>query len=235
MLPARQTKGFELLRYPRRLLDEYNVSKLAVDNMQLLAKIRDAIPFVAVHNYRGISREPLAPWSSEDENIIRASPGVPADLERELPARKRFLELNGEDRTRWDHYHGGCDYDKELLSSLNGAKEVFRCLNAPDEYEVVEVSREPCSTDFQFLGFDIGYWGGDHFSIICDSVVMPRWHPPNPDDLPELAERLRNLNQQILFPTIEEAVQFMEYYMSRPWAERESFPGEFCIIKIAVP
>jgi len=64
---------------------------------------------------------------------------------------------------------------------------------------------------------------------------MPRWHPPDPKDFQEVAGQLRSLNQHVLFDSQEHATQFLQYYKSRPWAESEDEPGEFCIIRLSLP
>ncbi len=143
-------------------------------------------------------------------------------------ARWRFREIIGEDNP-------GEDYDEDMLPNLTVAQEVYLLLDDPDEYEIVIMSREPLGTDIRSLGFDIGYWGGDHFSLICDSVIMPVWHPPDPTDFNELADKLKGVNEHVLFQTCAEAEKFRSYYMTKRWAESETVPGEFCIIQIGLP
>jgi hypothetical protein len=77
------------------------------------------------------------------------------------------------------------------------------------------------------FGYDVGYWGGDHFLIVCDTVVAPQWHPPDPDDFFEVAERVRGLNEHLLFPNHGDALAFRSYYLSKEWAETEFGPGQF--------
>lgn len=224
-----------MLCKPDVLLDEYRTSELVQRNAVFVQQIRDAIPFVKPRNYRGISRKPLAPWSAIDEDLFNRGEDTIVDLNKEQAARRRFLEINGENREEWDHYVEGWDYNKSLILSLDTAKELCVLLDKPQDYEIVQVSREHYDTDFRPLGFDIGYWGGDNFSLICDSVVMPQWHAPDPSDLTDLSRTLSCLNQHVLFPTVRDAELFREYYLSRPWAETEDFPGEFCVIQVALP
>jgi hypothetical protein len=49
-------------------------------------------------------------------------------------------------------------------------------------------SRE-LDTSGHLLGYDIGYWRGDHYSLISDSFVAPCWHPPAPDAFRTLAKQ----------------------------------------------
>jgi hypothetical protein len=32
------------------------------------------------------------------------------------------------------------------------------------------------------LGYDVGYWAGDHYSIIADTIITPTWHGPPEKD-----------------------------------------------------
>lgn len=234
MLPQRQTKGFVLVRKPDRFVDAYDSSEVARKNITFLRQIRNAISFLDPRNYRGIAREPLEPWSSIDEELLKRGAPTLMDLGKEQAARKMFLKINGEDREEWwDNYINGWDYNKSLIIDLGTAKKLYVALNNPEDYEIIEISREIYGSDYDFLGFDVGNWGSGEFSVICDSVLMPRWHPPDPNDLPELAERLRCLNQHVLFSTTEEAEEFRQYYRSKPWAETEEQANEFDIIRIA--
>lgn len=157
------------------------------------------------------------------------------DLRVNEKARRRFLELNAEDRGEWDYHPEGWDYNKALVADLRTVKELRACLDAPDNYEIIEVARDTCETDCELLGFDVGYWRSGNFSLICDSAVMPRWHPPLEDDLPGFAESLRSLNEHVLFSTVKDARKFRDYYRTHEWAETEEHAGEFCIVQVSLP
>ncbi len=224
-----------MLRSASVVLEEYEKNRIALENNQLIKQIREAVSFIDPYTYRGISRDPLAPWSSEDEKNLRETPELCKDLQKELSARKKLRELTRINKSKSSYCYNGWQYNEKLVSSLDEAKEIYGCLCNPGEYEIVELSREPYSTDFKFLGYDVGYWAGDHFSIICDSVLMPQWHPPSPEDITELANQLHGLNKYILFPSLDEAIDFRRYYTSMPWAEQQMFHDDFCIIQIALP
>jgi hypothetical protein len=235
MLPERQTKGFMLLCKPGRLLDDYERSDPVQKNKEYLACLRGAVSFINPRQYRGIARDALEPWSSTDEQLLQNGRRTLVDLRKNLRARRRFLEINGEDRGEWDYYVDGWDFNQALIADFDTARELHTTLDSPDSYEIVELCRDQYGTDYEFLGFDVGYWGSDKFSLICDTVVMPRWHPPMEEDFYQLSGRLRSLNQNVLFPTVEEAEIFRDYYRSCEWAEVEDTFGKFCIVQIAVP
>ena len=166
------------------------------------------------HGYRGISRDPLVPLSF----------GVADDYEP--AARQRYAELA--DAKPDDFVH-------DLLPSLAAARDVQRLLVAADRYEILRIRSGDFVPDPLTLGYDIGYWAGDHFSLICDSAVLPTWHPPQPEAFQSLVDALRALNTHFLFSTHEEAEAFRSYYCSQAWAETESESGEFCVIEVAGP
>jgi hypothetical protein len=122
--------------------------------------------------------------------------------------------------------------DRSFLPSQAVAQSVFDLLETPDDYEVVALSRQANDIPKNLLGYDVGYWGGDFFSLICDTIVAPRWHPPDPSDFEEVAERLRGLNNHLLFTGHDDALAFRKYYMSKDWAEQELQADQFRIIAV---
>ncbi|MGE5294175.1 MAG: hypothetical protein ACM3VT_05050 [Solirubrobacterales bacterium] len=102
-------------------------------------------------------------------------------------------------------------------------------LDQLSSWEIIHVQRDEFLVSDATLGFDIGYWSGDHFSLIADTIVTPMWHPPAPEDWGELLGQLSRLNEHLLFARPEDAAAFRAWYISRPWAETE---GEFCIIQV---
>jgi hypothetical protein len=120
-----------------------------------------------------------------------------------------------------------------LIQDLAIAEQLQTVVDSPGNFEIIEVAREAFLTQYKFLGFDIGYWTGDYFSLICDSIVMPQWHPTAPESFEELEKLIRCLNEYILFPSTEDADKFLKYYRSQSWAEEEYPIGEFCIIQVA--
>jgi hypothetical protein len=106
---------------------------------------------------------------------------------------------------------------------------VHRALSLANKYELVELCTRPDSPP-HLLGFDVGYWGGGNFSILCDAAIWPRWHPPIPDAIPDLVRHVEKLNGHGLFPSAASATAFAEWYSSQDWAERE--PEGFHVIAV---
>jgi hypothetical protein len=221
-LPPRQKRGFMIVRKTEGLLSEYFLDSVIQKNRAYLDDFKKKLIGLNAEVYRGISRYPLSPVDEDKDGA-------------EIIASVRFAELINEDRSDWYLDEAGYSYNVDLIPSFEQAIETFRWLQRPEFHEIIEVTRDEFETDFEKIGFDIGYWGGDHFSIICDSVVMPRWHPPDPEDWDEVVAHASHLNTHLLFDRSVDAQTFREYYLSKDWAEEEGYPGEFCIIQIALP
>jgi hypothetical protein len=123
--------------------------------------------------------------------------------------------------------------DEDLLPSVEDAQNVLSLVDNPIQWEIIHVTKADDIPASNTLGYDIGYWGGDHFSLIADSIIAPHWHPPALDDLDELAQKLSCLNESLLFRSGEDARRFREYYKSKLWAATE-VGEEFCIICVDI-
>ena len=222
-----------LVRKPKKLFTAYQAIHFQQKDQEYLKNLRTVLSFIDPKNYRGISREPLEPWSRTDENFLRMEKPTPANLNQNEKARRKFLDINGEDREEWDFYKEGWDYNQSLIQDVVVAEELQKIVDSPPDYEIIEVARDVFGTEYNLLGFDIGYWGGDYFSLICDSVVTPHWHPIAPSSFEDIKKFVRCLNEYVLFPSTEDAEKFREYYRSQSWAEEENPVGEFCIIQVA--
>jgi hypothetical protein len=128
-----------------------------------------------------------------------------------------------------DKIEGDEEYDTSMLENLAQANEIFDLLDEDkrDDYEIIKINRNSAKENQNTLGYDIGIWGND-YSIICDCSLMPEWHLPAWEDVPELANKLVNLNSNMLFSRKNEAEEFLKYYSSKDWAEK----GTFYIIRV---
>lgn len=228
MSSSKQEKGFMIVRKTDELFGKYMEGGLVAENIEYCKALRDTFSFVNPKSYRGVSREPLTPWSSDDDKVL-SNDNIPVNIK----VRKKFLEVNGQDRNIFDYDEDGWDYNKELIASFNDAIEIYSMLDNPAGYEIIEVVRFNWGTECDFLGFDIGYWGSDHFSLISDLVIMPQWHPAAPEDFDELKKHFLSLNEYCLFPNAQVAEDFKNYYLSKSWSESEEYCDEFCIIQIS--
>ena len=181
--------------------------------------IRAVLSGTTLVSYRGIGRYPFTEFPEK-------GPGWQGDgpiaLDPEPRARALLLESLGA-------YNYKTPYPRAFLQSAEQAWAVYSALSEKNKYEVVEVCTPP-DHPRDLLGFDIGYWGGGNFSIICDAAIWPVWHGPDSTALPELANVLSQLNQHGLFPTESSAEAYREWYLKQPWAEVE--PSDFTVIAV---
>lgn len=220
-----QLSGCAIIRKPEFEIQDYLSSESTQRNLHHLQALRAAISFLEPSRYRGIGRFWLQPFPSHDESMIDAFANSGIDMQSNDRARRRFLQLVEEFDIKPVE-------EEDLFPNELLAWEVFSLLDDSDQYELLQLQRREFSPSGNLLGYDIGYWGGDHFSLIADSFVTPRWHPPQPDKFHLLAEKLHALNANLLFSTPNDATNFREWYRGQDWAETEGRENEFEIIQI---
>src|SRR5438105_8536678 len=172
-----------------------SVTSINAGGLAALLKLRAVLKQVDPASYRGIERCPLSkdpvvePWLAGDAEHYRAVD------ERNTAARVRFIEIVGS--------HDLCASSPNTLPTLGHARELLNLVDSPLTYEIVRLTKalpETPRTE-SHLGFDVGYWDGDSYSILCDSAIWPVWHPPPIDIFVTLSKQLRDLNSHCLFPT----------------------------------
>ena len=176
-------------------------------------KFREVFSKFKISQYYGISRNPLM--------------GIPEKISSEYsiipePEAQFFMWVLEE--------NGLCQDD--LIFSYEDMVRTFNKIKNINDYDVIFIRKVSFENNDNLMGFDIGYWGGDHFSIIADTIITPTWHGPLEEDYLELAERLKLLNENLLFGTSKEAEKFKQYYKSKTWAETELYEGEFYVIQV---
>jgi hypothetical protein len=227
-----QTDGYMIVLKPGALRERYLQfisDKRTPAYADYIRQLRTAFSGVDPKRYRGISRAPLMAFPCLDEKVIEEFQTTGCEMRSNAKARYRFRQLIGDVEA---NYNAGVDED--LLSSQTDAEQVLDLLDDRGLWEIIHLSRGCLASSLSTLGFDIGYWGGDHFSLIADTIVAPTWHPPDPEDFDGLKEALAQLNANLLFDSPHEAETYRAYYKSRRWAETEAHEGEFCLIRVEV-
>ena len=188
-----------------------------------IERLHSSLPTLDPSAYRGISRNPITAFPTADLDQLSFSDS--GDVALHTTARLAMLEF--QQRVSPD------DYGHAMLATYNHAQEVYILLDPTtrNNYELLCLRQDEQSEDTT-IGYDIGYWGGDFFSIICDSMIMPMWHPPSWDDLPSLAQQAASLNSHCLFPSYAKALAFRSWYCSCSWAEQETKQAPFDIIRV---
>jgi hypothetical protein len=183
--------------------------------------IRAVLPGVVPLQYRGIGRYPFTEYPEKGPGW-QGDGEVPVDPEPH--ARVLLLRFLGPDEN-------DLPWPRAFLQQVDQARAIYDALADKQRYELVEVCSVPESPR-QLLGFDIGYWGGGNFSIVCDAVIWPVWHGPDARSLPDFAGAVRELNQHGLFPTERAAKSYLEWYRTQSWVEGE--PSEFTVMAVGV-
>jgi hypothetical protein len=177
--------------------------------------LRNTFKNINPYNYKGIDRFPLEGYSAEE--ILKYSP---ADIDNTKDARLKMFEFV-KHKHEAELLYSDFNDDIDSFSSIDDALDVYNLLLNKIDYEIIEVRRGKYDLNDLFLGFDIGYWGGDHFSIISDTVIAPQWHPADPKDFNELSKYFDKLNSCLLFDNEEDAIEFRKYYKGKDWAETD--------------
>lgn len=186
------------------------------------SQLRAALPDVVPERYAGIARFPIDRWWKGDEGIEPPGPNT--------NARRRIFDLFGPDPTL--HHSAPPAFDPDLLPSVELAEEIRELSDDPSRYEVLRVTRRTGDVTEGTLGFDVGYWGSDHFSALCDAMMMPRWHGAPLEAFEALRAWSAKLTPAQLFTTAENAGDFRTWYLAQPWAELEGYPGEIEVIRV---
>ena len=212
-------RAFALMRRPGELEATFVSSPFYERNQVAIEALRSALPPGSAARYHGIGRFPFTEypqrgpgWQGED---------APYD-DAEAQARALLLAALGPGDTP-------TPYPRAFLSDRRDAVTVRAALSRSYAYEIVELCTPP-EAPLEPIGFDVGYWGGGNFSILCDSALWPTWHPPVPEAIPKLARQLADLNQYGLFRTADVAKTFAGWYSSQDWAEQE--PTDFIVIAV---
>jgi len=181
-------------------------------------KLRNAFGNINVNNYRGLSRQSLSPIPKElKENYKNI----------EEPQAQFLMNEIIENSCAILH-----DDDIDMIINFQDCINVYNKLENKSIYEIIRTSIDDTSKSENFLGFDIGYWGGDNFSIISDSILLPMWHGAQTESYQDLSKFVSLLNDKLLFSNYYDATTFRNYYLSQEWAEKEINDGQICIQKI---
>jgi hypothetical protein len=225
-----QTSGYLIVMKPGPLIDWYEKWGQFIKYEKEHKTFRTAFSGFNVRSYRGLWRHCLIgpiPFKERDE--------LEAFYLHERVENRAAITTWWElliNKVENEDINSDEDDDGDLLPSIELALEVYRLLDIPEQYEIIMVKRQDFETNPNTLGFDIGYWGGDHFSLIADTLVTPMFHPAPEEDYQELRQRLSALNPNILFDNPEDASEFRNWYKSKDWAETEDREDEFCIIQV---
>lgn len=212
-------RAYALMRYPNQLEASFMSSPYTARHSSYLEELRTVLKNVLFAEYRGIGRypfteypEPEPGWQWEKNKLTDDEP----------VARSLFTSFIPTD-------DDSVPYPRAILDKVDQARAVQQALVNPEKYELVELCTLP-DRPCEAFGFDVGYWGGGNFSILCDVALWPLWHPAVAEAFSELPSFLGDLNAHALFPSEQRAGEYLDWYTRQPWAEKE--PSEFQVISI---
>ena len=203
-------RAYSLMRHAADLNTVWLSSPRWTRFREPLEQIRHGVGVNDVARYRGIGRFPLTEWQELGPGWEAERRDEAADPEPD--ARALLLAALGSD----DHHTPS---PRAFIPSLRDARSVMRALRSPARYELVELTLMPDVPD-ALLGFDVGYWGGGNYSVLCDAAIWPTWHPPEPTALRYIARFMSGLNGSLLFPTADAAGAYLDWYAEESWGEK---------------
>jgi len=196
-------------------------------NVELLDRLRKLLNFINPSNYRGTGREffSSAPYFFDaDEGIMKHWDTADLKTYDSLLARQQFAKLE-EANTPQDTLDDLCFF------SFADMQSVYDLIDDKEKYEIVEFIENETTTNSKTLGFDVGYLAADYL-VIADTAIKPTWHGPDFDDMQDIVEHLKQLNEHCLFPTLQQANSYRELYLTKSWGEKEMYEGQFTTIQI---
>ncbi len=229
----RDRTGFVVLQQPAVALAAYE-ARFEAGRRAVWAAFRAALPHLSPECYRGLGRPRILPYPSLDERVIDQFRATGCEMDADARARRRYCEFI----TAYDQQ---CGYQRDTpdwLLSPEDACEVWRLLDRPAQWDVIGVSRDQAAPRSAALnpaaaatmGYDVGWIC--NYSIISDAMLMPVWHGPESEVWRELAVWGRQLNDQQLFPRPDVAGAYLDWYRTRPWAERDCPEAPFLVLQI---
>ncbi len=189
-------------------------------------ELRQHFSFINPNNYRGTGRTHFEgnPFYI-DKGVLLSYPDTNINSLDNVEARKLFAKYE-------DANTPADTLDDLPFYSLQEMQNVFEFITNKQDYEILKISENKETLSNKTLGFDIGYIGGDFFSAIADVAIKPLWHPPDFDDMEDIVQHLKCLNQFCLFDTYEKAKAYRQTYLSKKWGEKEMSDGQITIIQI---
>lgn len=196
-------------------------------NIVHFEQLRNIFNFIEPNNYRGTGRMffSSAPYFYDsDKGVMKYWNEADLSTYDNLEARQLFAKLE-EENTAKDTLDDLCFF------SLSDMQSVFDLIENKDHYELIEYLE--CESEIKptTLGFDVGYLAAD-YSVIADTAIKPMWHPPDFDDIQDIVEHLKKLNEHCLFSTLRHAKDFRKLYLTKDWGEKEMYDGQITTIQV---
>ncbi len=170
---------------------------------------------VARKRYRGIDRDAIC-------DHYRSLPNRERDVRLEAEAQALLAKMGAEEASEW----GDAKVSEGLILRWDDVLLLLSKIRDRIGYEVIWVrdylydiedvdSVIPDSS--ALLGYEPSN-GREHFSAIADCLFFPRWHGTDMEGV-LFASWYESLNENGLFNSATEALNFLDFYRSREWTE----------------
>ena len=167
------------------------------------------VPPEGLPQYRGIDREPLDALIFEHARLFTEA-GFPCEANEATVLLDEIESTTGRD----DGWVTASEDIQRVWKALGESRSKYEIIFAKEWRDRTEPPQ-----DAQLLGSDAAHFVFDCFSCICDALFIPRWHGTDLEGI--LFQSLfSKLNPNGLFDTNEEAMDYLRYYLSFDWTER---------------
>jgi hypothetical protein len=174
--------------------------------------------------YRGIDRQPLEALSADEARDIAAA-GTPCEA---TPATVLLATIEAA-TARKDGWLTTPDDVLRVWAALGGERARREVIFAREHFDDT-----PPPAHAEYLGADTAHFVVDHFSCICDALFIPRWHGTDEEGVLFRAH-FDKLNRNGLFDTNADALDYLQYYLSFDWTERDENFTSIEVYAVAMP
>ena len=168
------------------------------------------VPPEGLPQYRGIDREPLQGLTFEHARLFTEA-GFPCEANEATVLLDEIESTTGRD----DGWVTASEDIQRVWKALGESRSKYEIIFAKEWRDRTEPPQ-----DAQLLGSDAAHFVFDCFSCICDALFIPRWHGTDLEGI-LFQSYFSKLNPNGLFDTNEEAMDYLRYYLSFDWTERD--------------
>lgn len=168
------------------------------------------VPPENLPRYRGIDREPLKALSFAEAKAI-AETGTPCEANAATALLAEIESATG----REDGWLTDPEDVHRVWVALGDDRPKYEVVFGKEYQDSV-----PPPQGAEYLGSDTAYFVSNHFSCICDALFIPRWHGTDPEGA-LFRKHFAKLNFNGLFNSNEGALDYLRYYLSFDWTERD--------------
>jgi hypothetical protein len=168
------------------------------------------VPPEGLPQYRGIDREPLQGLTYDYARLFTEA-GFPREANEATVLLDEIESTTGRD----DGWVTASEDIQRVWKALWESRSKYELIFAKEWHDRTEPPQNA-----QLLGSDAAYFVFDCFSCICDALFIPRWHGTDLEGI-LFQSYFSKLNPNGLFDTNGEAMDYLRYYLSLDWTERD--------------